>query len=259
MLDSVVTTIDLFDIVTVKKRADRLVTLTMRGMGSENIPFECNNAARAAELFVRSFSTCGADISVDKNIPVGAGLGGSSADAAGVLSAMSALYGVPKSQAEIIADLVGSDTRYLMRGGLARMRGRGNELSSIDSRLKLNFLIIAPSSGVSAAQCYSAYDALPDGRRNNTVRAVRALESGDYFSLCASLYNALYAPARTINSEAEEALTEALSFSPDGACMTGSGSAAFAVFQSELLCRWAQSRYAGRFAALCAKTYQPKY
>ena len=87
----------------------------------------------------------------------------------------------------------------------------------------------------------------------------RALESGDYFSLCASLYNALYAPARTINSEAEEALTEALSFSPDGACMTGSGSAAFAVFQSEMLCRWAQSRYAGRFAALCAKTYQPKY
>lgn len=258
MLDSLVAAIDIFDAITVKKRADSLVSLTMRGLGSENIPYESNNAARAAELFVRSFSTHGADICIDKNIPMGAGLGGSSADAAGVLRALSALYGVSLSEAEEVADLVGSDTRCLMRGGFMRMRGRGNVLTPVHCGMDLNFLIIAPQSGVSTAECYKKYDALPDGSRTNTSRAVSAAESGDYASLCKSLYNALYAPARTLNPDVERALYEALSFSPDGACMTGSGSAVFALFSSEALCRWAHSRYRGKFRALCARSYQPK-
>lgn len=47
MLDSIVCTIDLFDDVTVAKRSDGMVNITMRGMGSENIPPEANNAVRA--------------------------------------------------------------------------------------------------------------------------------------------------------------------------------------------------------------------
>lgn len=93
MLDSIVCTIDLFDDVTVAKRSDGMVNITMRGMGSENIPPEANNAVRAAELFAEKHSTGGADITITKRIPMGAGLGGSSADAAGVLRAMSKLYG----------------------------------------------------------------------------------------------------------------------------------------------------------------------
>ena len=258
MLDSVVTTIDLFDGITVARRTDGQVNITMRGLGSENIPYESNNAVRAAKLFCEQFNAGGADIWVDKNIPLGAGLGGSSADAAGVLRALSQLYGVPQERAEYIADMVGSDTRYLMRGGWARLFGRGNEIRGIKSVLKPDFLIIAPHSGISAAECYRRYDSLPDGARNNSQRAQAALENGDYNSLCKTFYNALYAPARTINADAERALYEALSFSPDGAAMTGSGSAAFAVFSSDMLCRWAKSRYRGAFNAFCAKAYIPK-
>ncbi len=257
MLDSIVTTIDLFDEITVKKRSDGVVTAVMHGLGSENIPPENNNAVRAAELFVKSFSTRGADMVIYKNIPIGAGLGGSSADAAGVLRALSALYGVPLPECELLADLVGSDTRYLMRGGWARLFGRGNEIAEINSALRPEFLIIAPHTPVSAAQCYKKYDELPDGLRKNSEKAQAALEAGDYGALCGSLYNALYAPARLLNADAERALYEALSFSPDGACMTGSGSAAFAVFPHEMLCRWAKSRYNGAFTAICAKTYIP--
>lgn len=258
MLDSVVTTIDIFDIVTVKRRSDRRVTISMRGLGCENIPRERNNAVRAAEFFVEEFSVCGADICIDKNIPIGAGLGGSSADAAGVLSALSALYDIPAEHAEEIADRVGSDTRYLMRGGFARLSGRGNIIEHISSPLKLNFLIIAPESGISTAECYKKYDELPDGPRFNSQNAQSALERGDCGALCGSFYNALYAPARQLNPDAERALFEALSFSPDGACMTGSGSAAFAVFENDMLCRWAMSRYNGSFRAFCAKTYRPR-
>lgn len=114
-LDSLVASVNLFDAITIKKRKDRLVSIAMHGMGSESIPFEKNNAAKAAELFVEKFGTCGADITVYKNIPMGAGLGGSSADAAGVLNGLAKLYKIDDMAAlKLIADQTGSDTRYML-------------------------------------------------------------------------------------------------------------------------------------------------
>ena len=91
-LDSVVASVDLYDLIVLKKRRDKLVSITMHGCGSEQIPFESNNAVKAAESFINEFDTCGADITVYKNIPMGLGLGGSSADSAGVLNGLARLY-----------------------------------------------------------------------------------------------------------------------------------------------------------------------
>ena len=195
MLDSIVCTIDLFDDVIVAKRSDGRVNITMRGMGSENIPPEANNAVRAAELFAEKYSTGGADITITKRIPMGAGLGGSSADAAGVLRAMSKLYGRgdEKTLGEI-ADMVGSDTRYMLRGGWARLRGRGNEVEPLKSRLKLSLLILCPPPGVSTAQCYKLYDELPAESPADCAAAALAAERGDLYAFCKNMRNALYAP-----------------------------------------------------------------
>ena len=134
---------------------------------------------------------------------------------------------------------------------------RMRELVDILNRWAYEYYVLdAPS--VPDSMYDKLYDELPDGRRANTQRALGALASGDYAGLCGSLYNALYAPARMLNPDAERALYEAFSFSPDGACMTGSGSAAFAVFENEQLCRWAKSRYRGSFYSFCAKTYIPR-
>ena len=76
MIDSLVTTIGIYDEVTAQKRSDGRICVHMSGEGCEDIPPEANNAVRAAELFVRTFGTGGADITVRKHIPVGAGLGG---------------------------------------------------------------------------------------------------------------------------------------------------------------------------------------
>lgn len=258
LLDSVVVTIDLFDVITVNRRTDGRVTVAMRGMGSEDIPQKANNAARAASLFVERFSTYGADIFIEKNIPVGAGLGGSSADAAGVLNALSKLYGIGGEAVGEIADSVGSDARYQMSGGWARMGGRGNLVAPIHSAMSLNFLVIAPHSGVMTAECYKKYDELPAGARGSSEAAQAALMRGDYAALCKSFYNALYAPASLINSEVGTALSEALALSPDGAAMTGSGSAVFAAFKSRELCLAAQSSYRGSFRTFCVQTYLPR-
>ena len=150
LIDSVVTTIDICDIIAVKKRKDELVSITMRGMGSEDIPYERNNAVKAAEAFISAYSTTGADITVWKNIPMGAGLGGSSADAAGVLNALGALYGVDDAVGiKAIADSLGSDTGYMLTGGYARISGRGEIVRPLGCDLKLDLALIIPSSGVS--------------------------------------------------------------------------------------------------------------
>lgn len=260
-LDSLVCSVDLADRIVARKRKDKLVNVYMRGMKSELIEPEQNNAYRAAEAFVSAFQTAGADITVYKNIPMGAGLGGSSADAAGVLNALSALYAVTDGGAvKSLADTLGSDTGYMLRGGFARLRGRGERVETVGACPVLHFLLICPQSGVSTAECFALSDTLSEdndadgGHVRHTERALSALSGGDVSAFGASLGNALYPAAARLNPDAAQALKEARSFSPLGAGMTGSGSAAFALFETAELCEWAKSRYRGKFRVYCVKS-----
>ena len=162
ILDSLVASLDLHDTVLLKKRKDKLSSITMKGLGSENIPPEQNNALKAAEAFLQKFGTNGVDITVYKNIPLGGGLGGSSADVCGVLRGMAKLYKIDdEAGLGEIADTLGSDTRYMLKGGFARMQGRGDKLSFLDIDEELHFLLLCPKSSVSAKACYKKYDELP--------------------------------------------------------------------------------------------------
>lgn len=257
MLDSLVTSVDLYDAITVKKRKDNLVSVTMRGCGSESIPFEENNAVKAAELFIERYGVCGADITVYKNIPMGAGLGGSSADSAGVINALSKLHKIcdPVGM-KLIADLTGSDTRYMLGGGYARLYGRGNEVESLESGLKLNFLLLVPNGGVSSGKCFEKFD-LSGGFGGNSDGACAALSAGDKLALCRSMNNSLAPAARQLSGDIGVAFDELLSFDPLAVNMTGSGSGVYAVFENAEYCAYAKSRYRGKFKAYCLKTYLP--
>lgn len=258
MLDSLVCTVDLFDLIIMNKRRDDNITVQMRGLGSETLPPENNNAVKAAKAYIQRFSSCGVDIKIYKNIPFGAGLGGSSADAAGVIRGMSKLYGFG-SERELkgLADTLGSDTGYLLTGGYARLSGRGDKVYPLDCRLPLYFLVLLPEEGVSTAECYSLYDKLPKCEFTSE-NAVSALSSGDIAGLAAGMNNALYLPATKLNPKIARAVKELESFSPLGVNMTGSGSAVFAIFESREMCEWAKSRYRGEFKCICLKSYIPK-
>ena len=259
LIDSLVASINLYDLVCVKKRKDNLISVSMHGMDSEGIPPEQNNAFRAGEAFVRRFSTKGADITVYKNIPIGAGLGGSSADAAGVLSGLARLYGADDERALCeIADSLGSDTRYMLNGGYCRMQGRGEKLTPLpEPERPLNLFLICPRTPVSAGACYKAFD---EGEKiaPSTENCLGAFLKGDAEGLGRGLSNALYPAAARLNEDVETALEEARSFSPLGACMTGSGSGVFALFETAELCDWARSRYRCKFRTYTVKTVEPK-
>lgn len=257
MLDTAVASVDLYDTVCAKPRRDSLINVYMHGKGSENIPPERNNAVKAGEAFVSAFGTNGADIEIYKDIPMGAGLGGSSADAAGVLNALAKLYKTENApELKRIADSLGSDTGYMLRGGFARLCGRGDAVEPLVCSQTLHFLLILPPSPVSTPQCFREYDVLPDPLRTDTARLCRALKSGDFTGVAENVYNALSAPAARLNAEVAQALREAAEFSPAAYSVTGSGSAVFALFENEDLCRWAKSRYRGKFNTRIVKTRQ---
>lgn len=259
LLDSLVASVDIFDLIHLKKRKDKFSSVIFKGVGAGEIPPD-NNALKAAEAFSKQFSVSGANIVIYRNIPIGAGLGSSSADIAGVLNGMAKLYGIEDEEGiAALAEKLGSDTRYMLQGGFARMQGRGEIVAPIDCKEKLYFLLICPQEGVSAGKCYKEYDA---GEKNpyghKTEACIKALQEGNFEDLGKGFVNDLYQPAARLNEAVRKAYEEALSFSPLGVTMTGSGSCVLAFFETRELCEWAQSRYKGKFKTYVVKTVLPK-
>ena len=267
LLDSLVASVDIFDLIVLKKRKDKLSSIIMHGMDSESIPPEKNNALKAAEAFSKKFGVNGADITVYKNIPIGAGLGGSSADISGVINGMAKLYNVGDRVAlKALADELGSDTGYMLTGGFARMQGRGEQVTPLAFKDKLHFLLLCPSSAVSAGGCYKEYDRLHSDDISTTKEdkaatqnCIEALLQNDANEVGRYLMNDLFLPASSLNEDVKTAFQEANDFSPLGAVMTGSGSCVLAMFETKELCQWAKSRYRGKFRAYVAETVIPDY
>lgn len=259
MLDSLAVTIGLFDRVVLKRRRDPVSTVRMHGMGSEGIPPECNNALLAAEAFSKAFGTNGADITVYKNIPMGAGLGGSSADAAAVLRGMGRLYGTDTAAVEALSGNLGSDTKGLFTGGLVRMRGRGTEVEKLELSPALHFLVICPREGVSSKECYAEFDRLALTYPPVTERALSFLRTGDIATAARYFSNHLYDAAKKCSVYVENAYLAAKGFSPLGAAMTGSGAAAFALFETQELAAWARSRYRGGDRVFTVDALYPRW
>lgn len=193
-LDSVMMSLDCFDTVTVAERGDDNINVRFVGadIGADNTAF------KAAHAVKRIIGCNGFDIEVEKGIPVGGGLGGSSADGAAVLRALDLLYRLPERGVDMraVALSVGSDVPFMLTGGLARVRGTGEDLFFMENKLAL-FAVGLMSDSVSTAAAYGKFDKLyPSGAfcPTDTDRMCERLLDGD----CGALEycgNALYAPA----------------------------------------------------------------
>ena len=230
MLESLVSSVDIFDKVCVKARKDNLIKVFFSGVPL-GLNGKTSNAYRTAEMFSKEFGTGGVDVYIDRKIPVGAGLGSSSADIAGVLSAMRKLYKINRD-VTYIANELGSDVAYMMKGGYAVMRGRGERVEQIDG-IKRTFylLIVKGSGGVSTAESYKGYDKIGRLYPKNTSAAVKLLKEDDSDNFFTVLKNDLYESSANILPEIKGTFERLKQYG--AALMTGSGSAVYGIYKTK--------------------------
>ncbi len=199
-----------------------------------------NLVYRAAELFLKAAGISkGARIHLKKNIPLAAGLGGGSGNAAATLLGLNDLFGHPVEPSEMtrLAAHLGSDVPFFLQPCPALATGRGERIVSLEPFPALKeaaFLLVHPGFGVSTAWAYESLSAFPDSSRGQPGRAqqlVEALEATDLRAAAAHFYNALEAPV--LRKYPLLALIKEFLFAEGApvALMSGSGSTIFAIVQ----------------------------
>ncbi|MCX5779703.1 MAG: 4-(cytidine 5'-diphospho)-2-C-methyl-D-erythritol kinase [Firmicutes bacterium] len=153
-LETVMQQISLVDKIYLRRGDEGIRVTSNSSLVPDN---EENLAWQAAQLLSVKFSLpAGLDIFIEKNIPIGAGLAGGSADAAAVLQGMSALYGLSLAPEEMLALglALGSDVPFCLWGGTALARGRGEILTPLDSGPALEMVLVKPDFQLSTAEVY---------------------------------------------------------------------------------------------------------
>lgn len=242
MLDSVVMTVDMYDLITVKKRKDDKILVTFDGKyGFTPKLQEETNAYIAAKTFKDTFNTNGVDVTVTRNIPTGSGMGGSSADIVGVLKGMKKLFKID-CDLKPLADSLGSDTGYLLQGGFARLYGRGEIVEPLVTEKDYYFVVLKSSAPVITKDCFRLYDELNITSVADNDKVVEAIKQGDLNMLSENACNDLYIPATKLNSEVEKNLNALKELSPDYCQMTGSGSTCYAMYTEYEMASWAYDK-----------------
>ena len=196
-----------------------------------------NLAVRAAEAYLRAVGEKkrGVFIRMKKQIPVGAGMAGGSADAAAVLRGMNRLYGGGLSRRELekLAEEVGSDVAFCIAGGTALAKGRGEQLQDLDPMPDCRIVICKPSFSVSTPELFRKLDQVNLRRHPDTAGMLEALRGGDLREIAIRMYNVF----EETEDRRMRAVTEIKHILLDhgalGAVMTGTGSAVFGVFREE--------------------------
>jgi 4-diphosphocytidyl-2-C-methyl-D-erythritol kinase len=229
-ISSLVSSISLCDKIIIKKRKDRVITLTEKGIKSGANLLE-NTAYLSAKLFVEKFNTLGVDITVVKKIPVANGLGGSSCDIAGVLNGMQKLFDI-KEDITPLASALGSDAVYMLKGGFAVMSGRGDIVNYLNINPKLYLLLITSKQQVLAKDSYALYDTLNLEHKDSTKKCVEYLEKSNLEGFSSVAKNDLFNSSKLLCPSIEKAIEKLNLSGATLSLMSGSGSCVYGIFNT---------------------------
>jgi 4-diphosphocytidyl-2-C-methyl-D-erythritol kinase len=179
---------------------------------------------------VRALNRLGADVSgtsvhVRKRIPIGSGLGGGSANAAGLLVALNELFGLGLARRDLLAAAgrVGSDVPYCISGGTALALSRGEQLQPLPAPVSMTFVLGMSNRPLLTRDVYSAFDELDPLRAPISPPLVHALGAGDVPEVASLLSNDLERAAFLLRPELEDAKALMLKAGALGAGISGSG------------------------------------
>lgn len=189
-------------------------------------------SVKAARAFLREFGVeAGVRIYLRKRIPVGAGLGGGSSDAAATLRGMEVLFGLEVGQGKLreVARRLGADVPFFLWGEASLMGGIGDEQIKALPKLGIWLVLVFPGRPLSTAEVYRRFDArLTSSRGQNKILAELPPKRWEDF-----LYNALEGPAKEILPLIDDIERRLLREGAEVASMSGSGPTVFGIFRSE--------------------------
>ena len=196
---------------------------------------ERNLAVRAALRYLEAVGDPGRGLQIElrKQIPVGAGMGGGSADAAAVLRALNRIYEnrLNRRELEELAQQIGSDVAFCVAGGTALAEGRGEKLTDLPDLPDCSFVICKPSFSISTPELYKKLDSAPVRIHPDTPGLLTAVRAGDLSALCRRMYNVFEEIDDRRLRTVVELKSRLLDHRAMGAMMTGTGSAVFGVFR----------------------------
>ena len=207
------------------------------------LPVDSKNLVfRAADAFMKIHNRRdGVRIHLQKKIPLAAGLGGGSGNAATTLLALNELFDQPLSTAKLneLAAALGSDAPFFLQNRPALATGRGEKIQPLDLFPALRgraFLLIHPGFGIATAWAYQSLARFPaalNGRRGRADKLVSSLQAGDLRAAAGEFYNSLEAPA--LGKYPVLALFQEFlrANGAPAALMSGSGSTTFAIVENQ--------------------------
>ncbi len=232
-VETVLQQVSLFDYVTVLRDTDT----TTRGVNifctDRLVPSDDRNiAAKCAMAFMEKYRIDSeVSISIDKRIPVAAGLAGGSTDGAAVLAIMNSIFDVnaPMDELCALASKLGADIPFCLVGGTCTATGIGDILTPVKvGELTYHLLICNAGRGVSTPQAYAKLDELPAETAQPMSDIVRSLENGE---LPTALYNSFERVILPNHAEAAQIKRDMAAYGADVTLMSGSGPSVFGIFR----------------------------
>jgi 4-diphosphocytidyl-2-C-methyl-D-erythritol kinase len=235
--------VKLADEIVIRTNDEPRIEVDMRlaeGLDGDVPEQEQNLAYIAARAMIEKGATeVGAHIDILKRIPIAAGLGGGSGNAAGILVILNEMWelGIDEDELLDVAAGIGSDVPFCIGGGTALAKARGEQLTRIPGLSDMWFVLGVSDESLSTRDVYAAWDELGHPSEVSSASITMALGGRDGAEVASLLYNDLEPIVFQLRPELEDkkrALMEAGSF---GASLSGSGPTLYGVAGDEVHAR----------------------
>ena len=233
-LRMIMQTIDLFDKITVDvSEGDKIEICS----DNEMVPCDKTNTCyKAAKIFYDELGIKkNVRIKIEKNIPSGAGMGGGSSDAAGILRALNTLENNPflNEKLKELGKSVGADVPFCIEGGCCLCEGIGEILTRIEPMKDVFAVIAKPKFSVSTVWAYKNLKLDEITHHPNIDKLVDGLKEGDYKSFEKNSGNVFEEVISREHPEIEDMKNKLKEFGAVYSLMTGSGPTVFGIFDDK--------------------------
>ena len=232
-LEMIMTTIDLADRIELELLEEDKIFISSQ---SRYIPDDEQNLAYQAAKRLKDHLGIkkGVRITIEKHIPVAAGLAGGSSDAASVLRGLNRLWNLNLSLEELaeIGLEIGSDVPFCVYGGTALARGRGEILTPLPPPPPCWVVLAKPPIGVSTGEVYRQLN-LENIIHPNTEKMVEAIRANNYMEMCCLVGNVLESVTLQNHPEVLTIKKDMERFGADAVLMSGSGPTVFALVKHD--------------------------